>query len=754
MNSQVKPLRTAAQDSFELYLQLIRSLLPRTSSVAIFDGAGDLLWANDSMIDPDLFRLVAEALSVASVDAETAGQLRQLPGVGPTYLFWLRDERGKLALLVAVGCRRLSDGEQQSFGFVHGILRPALECMRREFTARSSISQLRESLAARDKDLELLLSVSSEREDAGGEDLKSLLRNATAHLRCALSAIIVPEKGLVQVHADPNGNADTGIVAKTHRQLISLTQTRREPVIINRVAGADSAARVPYRIVACPIRLASGRPMGVLALYRHEDGVAFVERDAHLADLLARKVAAAIESSYDSLSGLLTRGALEQRVRAARIDESSLPSSSSLLYIDIDQLHVINESLGMHIGDKAIAQIGDLMRKRLPPGAVAARISGDRFAVLLPSAMQEAQGFAESLREGVAQLLPVSEGARVQPTISVGIAPFAYNDRDISHPLAEAESACKAAKDRGRNRVELFQDADLSIVRRFTDINIASDVRVAINEGRLRLDAQTIMPLSDAHGSRPHFELLLRMFDRDGTTVGPERFLSAAQRYQMMPTIDRWVISEALRLLGPHADVLAGGAVVFAINLSGQSIGDASFQDFVIEQIEASGIDPTVFCFELTESAAVASIEATEGFMRRLRKLGCGVALDDFGTGQSSLSYLRSLPVTLLKIDGSFVRDILKDPRAESMVRAIAQLASSMGIATCAEYVETDELLRRVATLGVDYGQGFAIRRPVPFAEVLEEIPVLAAASPVPMVDPDSDSAVPALVAALQPPMG
>jgi EAL domain-containing protein (putative c-di-GMP-specific phosphodiesterase class I) len=140
--------------------------------------------------------------------------------------------------------------------------------------------------------------------------------------------------------------------------------------------------------------------------------------------------------------------------------------------------------------------------------------------------------------------------------------------------------------------------------------------------------------------------------------------------------------------------------------------------------------------------------------MRRLRKLGCGVALDDFGTGQSSLSYLRSLPVTLLKIDGSFVRDILKDPRAESMVRAIAQLASSMGIATCAEYVETDELLRRVATLGVDYGQGFAIRRPVPFAEVLEEIPVLAAASPVPMVDPDSDSAVPALVAALQPPMG
>jgi diguanylate cyclase (GGDEF)-like protein len=477
-----------------------------------------------------------------------------------------------------------------------------------------------------------------------------------------------------------------------------------------------------------------------LALYRHEDSAEFVERDAHMADLLARKAAAAIESSYDALSSLLTRAALEQRVRALIADEAAQPRNTSLLYIDIDQLHVVNENLGMHVGDKSIAQIGELLRKRLPPSAVAARISGDRFAVLLPGAMEESRGFAESLREGVEQLAPPGSDARFQVTISVGIAPFNFKDRDISRPLAEAESACKAAKDRGRNRVELFQDADLSIVRRFTDINVAADVRGAIAEERLRLEAQTIMPMTDAEHARPHFELLLRMLDHDGKTVGPDRFLSAAQRYQMMPTIDRWVLTESIRLLRPHADVLAGAPVVFALNLSGQSVGDADFQDFVIESVENCGIDPAAFCFELTESAAVASIAVTDTFMRRLRKLGCGVALDDFGTGQSSLSYLRSLPVTLLKIDGSFVRDILKDPRAESMVRAIAQLASSMGIATCAEYVETDELLRRVATLGVDYGQGFAIRRPVPLAEILDELPVIAAASPVRMVEPDTDA--------------
>ncbi len=722
--------------ALEPYAQLVRSLLPRSNAINIFDALGDLVWSSVNSAGPDMFRLVAEAISVAEADSDSAGQLRQLPDSGPTYLFWLRDERNRLALIVAISCRRIGDGEQQSFAFVNGILRPALECLRRDFQSQASIRNLSESLSSRDKDLELLLAVSSDRDDGGTDDLKTLLQNATSHLKCAMSAIIVPERGLVQVYADPDGGADSGIVAKTHRQLLSLTQARREPIIINRVATKDQQARVPYRIVACPIRQASGRAMGVLALFRHETSPEFAERDAQLADLLARKAATAIESSYDALSGLLTRAALEQRVRLAVADESQRARATSLLYIDVDQLHVLNENLGMHVGDKAIAQIGELIRRRLPPSATAARISGDRFAVLLPGALEEAQTFADSLRQGAMKLAPAGDDSRFATTISVGIAPFTYRDRDIGRPLAEAESACKAAKDRGRNRVELFQDADVSIVRRFTDINVATDVRVALAEKRLRLAAQMIMPLVDG-GGRPHFEILLRMLDREGNTIGPDRFLSAAMRYQMMKTIDRWVLEETVRLLQPHAEILQGAPIVFAVNFSGQSIGDVGFTDFVIETVKTSGLDPGVFCFELTESAAVASIEATESLMLRLRKLGCEVALDDFGTGQSSLAYLRRLPVDILKIDGSFVRDVLKDPRAESMVRAIAQLARSMGILTVAEYVETDEIYRCIVDLGVDYGQGFAIGRPKPIEEVLEELPLLAAARPIHMVAPD-----------------
>jgi len=400
--------------------------------------------------------------------------------------------------------------------------------------------------------------------------------------------------------------------------------------------------------------------------------------------------------------------------------------------VDIDELHVINENFGMHVGDQAIAQIGDLLRKHLPASSFAARISGDRFAVVMPSEMDEAAMFGEGLREGVTRLSTAHVDARYRLSISLGVTPFSGRDGDLGRSLAEAESACKAAKDRGRNRLETFQENDVSIIRRFTDINVATDVRGALAENRLRLEAQMIAPFTKPKTghARPHYELLLRMLDPEGNTIGPDRFLSAALRYQMMPTIDRWVIASVIEMLRPRRELLASAPVCFTINFSGQSLHDEEFADYVIRSIETSRINPAVFCFELTESAAVASINDAEKLMHRLRKLGCGVALDDFGTGLSSLSYLRSMPVSMLKIDGSFVRDILRDERAESMVRAIAQLARAMNITTVAEYVETEEILTRVRSLGVDYGQGFAIARPVPVAEVLDVLPVLAAATP------------------------
>jgi diguanylate cyclase (GGDEF)-like protein len=715
------------ENSMEPYAQLVRSLLPRTAGVCLFDASGKLLWASASDTNADLFALVLQGISSLDTDHDSVGQHHNLPGDGPAYLFWLRDAANNMVASVAVVCRRGTEADVLPFSYVHELVRPAIELLRRDLLARADIAALNDSLTARDKDLELLLSVSgSQREGSSADDLSSLLANAAEHLKCVLAGIVVPDKGLSLTWPE---SGDASILRRTQKQLLAITQTRRDPLVINRIATQAGQVAIPYRILACPLRQGSGRSAGVLALFRKLEAPEFIGRDVHLADLLARRVASSIETSYDALSGLLTRAALEQRVKLM-FDTAPRGQRWSLLYVDIDELHVINENFGMHIGDQAIGQIGDLIRKHLPPNSVAARISGDRFAIVMPSDLDESSMFGEGMREGVTRLSTAGVDARFRLSISIGVTPFSGRDAELGRSLAEAESACRAAKDRGRNRLESFLENDVSIIRRFTDINVATDVRAALVENRLRLEAQMILPFIEGADAKPHYEMLLRMLDHDGNSIGPDRFLSAALRYQMMPTIDRWVISSVIDLLRPRRELLANAPVTFTINFSGQSLTDDEFPDYVIRSIETSRINPAVFCFELTESAAVASMEAAEQLMQRLRRLGCGVALDDFGTGLSSLSYLRSMPVSMLKIDGSFVRDILRDERAESMVRAVAQLARAMNITTVAEYVETPEILTRVRSLGVDYGQGFAIARPVPVAEVLEELPVLAAATP------------------------
>jgi diguanylate cyclase (GGDEF)-like protein len=425
--------------------------------------------------------------------------------------------------------------------------------------------------------------------------------------------------------------------------------------------------------------------------------------------------------SFDTLTGLYTRPAFETRMRLAVAGNESSSGWSSL-YINVDQLHVINDNFGMRVGDSILGQLGELLRGRLPAGAFAARISGDRFAAMLPGHLDDAERFGEALREAAEQLGNMQGNSRLRVSISIGVAALDSSEGELMHSLAAAETACKAAKDRGRNRVEVYRANDVSLVRRFADINIAGQLHDAISAGRLRLDAQLILPFGTGTHRRSHYELLVRMLDEDGTAAGPDSFMSAAIRYQLMQSIDRWVIDTAVERLKTYADTFANGPFTFAINFSGQSLNDESFSEFLLERIRSSGLPPDLFCFELTENTAVASVKRATELMRRLRALGCGIALDDFGTGLSSLSYLRELPVTMLKIDGSFVRDVIRDPRAESMVRAIAQLARTMSLATVAEYVETKEILARVATLGVDYGQGFAIARPVPMDDLLAEL--------------------------------
>jgi diguanylate cyclase (GGDEF)-like protein len=712
-------------DSFS---QLFRAMLPRAANVAVFNPAGRLRWSSDSTIGPDLGTRVDAMLPVARDPTAGEGTLEMIDGQ-PAYLFWVRSDTRTLLAVVAVLIRPApNDSEPRGFSFAHALLRPALECLRRELLAMQTIDELKASMNELDEDLELLLADAADANMAGdcADELKSLLQRMVGHLKCTVAALIVPEKGIALVRGGSDSKADGQLIARAHRQLLQIASGTTQPVILNDADKGPLADVISSHALVCPVRNGAGRGMGVVALLRDPLTPGFRPRDGRVAEILARRAAAVVASHYDALSGLYTRTAFEQRVRSIVAERTLNSTPWSALYVNCDRLHVINDSHGMHVGDTVIGQLGELIRSRLPPGALAARISGDRFTVLLPTEPEDASRFAEALRTGAELLSALHPGKDISITISVGVAPL-ENGRggELAHSLAAAETACKAAKDRGRNRVATYQVADESIIRRFSDIDVVTRVREALLHNRLRLDAQAIAPFKESAHKPPHFELLLRMIGRDGKALGPDTFLSAAVRYQMMADIDRWVVKRAIALLKPYAEQLQSRPCVFSINFSGQSLGDDEFPDFLFDSVQKSGINPRVFCFELTENATILNLARAEVVMRRLRRMGCEVALDDFGTGLCSLSYLRQLPVTMLKIDGSFVRDVTRDPRADSMVQVIAQLARTMSLDTVAEYVETDEIRDRIAQHGVDYAQGYAIGRAEPFDEVLKGLPQL-----------------------------
>ena len=717
----------------EPFSQLFRAMMPRAATIAVYNAAGRLRWSNDSTMGPDLTSRVDAMLPVAHDRSSGDGAL-ELLGEQPAYLFWIRADDDTLLSVVAVLTRPApNESEARGFSFTHSLLRPALECLRRELLAMHTIEGLKASIGELDEDLDLLLADAADANMApdGADELKNLLQRMVSHLKCTVAALIVPEKGIALVRGATDSKADGQLIARAHRQLLQIANANPHPVILNDTRSGPLANVIACRALVCPVRSGGGRGMGVLALLRDPLGQQFSARDGRVAEILARRAAVVVAGHYDALSGLYTRSAFEQRVRAIVVERSIHSTPWSALYMNCDRLHVINDNHGMHVGDTVIGQLGELIRSRLPPGALAARISGDRFTVLLPTEVEDASRFAESLRVGAEMLSALHPGQDISITISIGVAPL-ENGRggELAHSLAAAETACKAAKDRGRNRVATYQVGDQSIIRRFSDIDVVTRVREALAHDRLSLVAQAIAPFNESAQKPPHYELLLRMIGRDGAALGPDTFLSAAVRYQMMADIDRWVVRRAIHLLKPYADQLQSRPCVFSINFSGQSLGDDEFPDFLFDSVQKSGINPKVFCFELTENATILNLSRAEVVMRRLRRMGCEVALDDFGTGLCSLSYLRQLPVTMLKIDGSFVRDVLRDPRADSMVQVIAQLARTMSLDTVAEYVETDEIRDRIAQHGVDYAQGYAIGRAESFEDLLKHLPQLNGGGP------------------------
>jgi diguanylate cyclase (GGDEF)-like protein len=717
-----------ADTSFDPYGRLLRMLMPSLRGVVVHDGYSHLVWASDEWDLSDEPQVISDAIANAVADSvEFPGVARTLDADRVVYSFAVRGDQIELLGIVSLVVRLSSTQiEPRPLQTVRQLVQPALECLRRELGLRAKLGLSERDLNIKERDLELMMDLSSNQTAASDVDeFSQILKTGLDRMSCALAALWVPDKNISVSLTQSGAPMSPEALQRAQHHLTAWMQMQQRTIVINHISKVASDVAAPYKILACPIRHHSGRVMGVLALFNPPSAPDFDVQHTRVAEMLAKRSTSIIQAQYDSSTGLMTRQAFEQQAGALLALGGS--SGHSILYLDIDRLHVINETFGMHVGDDVIVSVADRMAKTLPPEALSARISGDRLAALIPnSTIEAAAAIAEQIRAAAESIVPRAGQGSFEVSVCLGVAPIGRSDNPLAHALATAEIACKAAKDRGRNRVEMFQDSDQSIIKRHTDILVIGKLRDALENDGFRLDAQPILPLRGNYG-RPRFELLIRMVGERGEIIPPDKFLSSAERYQLMPSIDRWVVRRACELLGQHRASVGEEFARFAINLSGQSLQDDSFLEFVVDQLKASGLPPGVLCFELTETATIGNLDKAQVFMRTLQEMGCEFALDDFGTGVSSLAYLKDLSVDYIKIDGTFVRDAATNPRSESMIKAIAQLAKVMCMETIAEYVETDVLRVRMADLGVDYGQGFAMGKAQRFEDLLEELAIYEA---------------------------
>ena len=429
------------------------------------------------------------------------------------------------------------------------------------------------------------------------------------------------------------------------------------------------------------------------------------------------------QASHDALTGLVNRRFFENCLQKAVITAKTSDQQHALCYLDLDQFKLVNDTCGHIAGDELLRQVTALFQSQVRTSDTLARLGGDEFGLLLfHCPLDAAERVASKLREQIQEFRYVWQGKTFSIGVSIGLVAIDANTQSVTSVMSAADSACYAAKNKGRNRVQVYQADDRELVIQQSQMQWVTRLNQALEENRFRLYYQSIVPSRQTSSLATHYEILLRLVDEQGNLVSPMAFIPAAERYNLMPAIDRWVIRTLFTSLGQHyrenrnpCHFLEDGCdCLYAINLSGTSLNDEQFIDFVREQLALHEVPPQVICFEITETVAIANLRQAAQFMRSLKQVGCRFALDDFGSGMSSFAYLKNLPVDYLKIDGGFVRQIVDEPTDLAMVEAINHIGHVMGLQTIAEFVENEAILEKIAAIRVDYAQGYGISKPRP----------------------------------------
>ncbi len=497
--------------------------------------------------------------------------------------------------------------------------------------------------------------------------------------------------------------------------IIPLELRERHRAGIKRLMETGVSTLLNSRIETRGLR-ADGQEIPVeLAITRIDDdnGTYFTAFMRDLTEAHELKEELTYQASHDALTGLVNRRAFETHLERV-IDESVDDSEHCLLYMDLDQFKVVNDSNGHVAGDQLLRQLGQLLSDSKRSSDTLARLGGDEFALILEGCpLEKAKNIASALIEVVKKYRFYWDDKVYTIGISIGMAPVKGHSIGASELLSDADVACYKAKEDGGNRYHVFQHDDEELVRRRGELDWISRIQDALQQNRFQLHKQVVVPISSqADNSKLHFEVLLRMLDKEDNLISPVQFIPAAERYNLMSAVDKWVIDKTFQWLSEQENLL-DTINLCSINLSGLSINDSFFASYVKERLNYYKLPTEIICFEITETVAISNLSKATSFMEELRSIGCQFALDDFGSGVSSFGYLKNLPVDYLKIDGEFVKDISTNPINLALVKSINEIGHIMGKKTIAEFVEDDRAVELLSEIGVDYAQGYVFSRPV-----------------------------------------
>jgi len=718
------------QVHFGEYLALLRTAYPAISGLIFFDCDARLIW-QDSGSPVDAEQILS--LLPNFIRGEADSQLQDLLNGGTGELVKLKNQQDQVTL-VACLCREPSDRSEvksiagsKTFALLSEFLIADYSQNIDLANKEDELIQMTDELTRRYEELNLIYKSEEQASNVhhGRELLRQLVLNTARFLSVDIIYLYLPDLDVSMRkfrNDNPIFHADA-LFKCLRADILPALQTGGRSVVVNhseekQKLGID--AGLPFKFVASPVADDEGNATGLLATANQEFAIEDISNsDRNLLDVMAKKVSKIVQSHFDPLTGLENSHSFELILKDLLKQITGREARHAIANIDVDRMAVVNDISGREAGDHIIKMISAKLTDLVRTQDLVARLGSDKFGVLLRNCdMATAEVIMKKASHAISSLDVEWEGKHHDISVSIGIAPVNPQLQSVTNLLDAAETARNVSKQRGRNNIHVLENEDSNLLQRKEQIRWVARIQEGLRDNHFLLYAQLIEPMH-SHTSRQHYEILVRLREADGTIIEPGAFIPAAESFYLMVDLDQWVINQAFHEMAEIYRRPCPRKYQISINLSGQSLSDPyNLGSYIENKLEEYEIDGSDICFEITESAAIANLDEAAAFIEQIRELGCKFSLDDFGTGLSSFTYLKKLKVDYLKIDGSFVRDIVADPVSESMVAAINQVGQAMQLETVAEYVENDEIKQLLNDIGVNYGQGYGISRPGVFLDI------------------------------------